>query len=378
VLGLDGVEIRDFGLVPLLWQPGNEPLTMCNPRYAAPELAANKPSTSSDQYSLAMIYLDMVQEHGSGSNKSSTPVRGAAPLIDFSKFSDQERSILQQALDKDPRKRFASNCQFVEALAEALQRRGIASTTTRNVILAAQAGFLDHLREWVSAQIADSDVDRRTPPPDGSLTTAFIAQLVPGTTPLRLEVFRQEWNADFKSRDGDCSRFFVPLPRTFWQRLRSKVIGVDVDVVTESAARQNGVTRIRAALRPVGCDAKVAQEIHERMGPAILASLRNSFGASLERRSTDRLPFARPIMVRHRRTGQRPVELACEGKDISTHGICFVSPKPLERCAVRVQFSLSDDPKDAPILLRAKIIRCEALNNGSFEVGAQFIQEESK
>lgn len=383
VLGLDGVQIRDFGLVARLWQPGAVPLTRCNPRYAAPELDVAKTSAASDQYSLAVIFLDMFQAtNPPGHGKQATPGRSAiASLTDLSQFPERERSVLLRALDRNPENRFASNLQFVQALAQALQQRGIASTATRSVFLAAQAGFLGHLRQWINRQRAlgapadAAGLDGHSPLPDGSQSIAFAAQLLPGTAPLRLEIFRQEWNAMVTQQAPEHFHLFIPLTRTFWQRLRSEVIGVHIDVVMEAPTRANGMSRFRAALRPVGCQAGLVAEIRESLGPAILTSLRTSFSASPERRRADRLPFARPVTVRHRASGQRPVEQLCQGRDISANGISFVAPTALDPCEVRVQFLLTDDPEDTPVILRAKIIRCDAQSDGAFEVGAQFLQD---
>src|SRR5262249_27688329 len=79
--------LGDFGLAALLWLPGRDPVSLVNPRYAAPELAQNCPGPAADQYSLALIYAEMLTgrhprkgQSGSSSGLSSSKSRRTAPL----------------------------------------------------------------------------------------------------------------------------------------------------------------------------------------------------------------------------------------------------------------------------------------------------------
>ena len=55
-----GTRIVDFGLAELVWLPGGLQPAALNPRYTAPELLAGQVKPTSDQYSLALIYLEML------------------------------------------------------------------------------------------------------------------------------------------------------------------------------------------------------------------------------------------------------------------------------------------------------------------------------
>ncbi len=52
--------LEDFGLAPLLWLPSGKPASQLNPRYAAPEVHEPVSSPAADQYSLALIYTEML------------------------------------------------------------------------------------------------------------------------------------------------------------------------------------------------------------------------------------------------------------------------------------------------------------------------------
>lgn len=383
LLGLDGVQIRDFGLIAKLWRPGSKSLAPCNPRYAAPELAANKSNVASDQYSLAMMYVDLHHSSQASGSKHALPGRsGSTPLVDLSQLPAQERDIVQKAMDKNPKKRFGSNLQFVQALAEAMQQRGIASTMTRSAFLATQVGFLDHLRQWVAQRAAASMLRHAGPTrhrlaPDGSLIREFRAMLMPGTAHLRLEVFRQEWNAVITEAAANEFRLFVPLAGTFWQRLCGKTIGIDIRVHVEPPPRNAGLTGLKVTLLPIRCNPTLLAQLHDNIGPALLSSLQTALCAAPERRQSERIPFTNIITVRHRATGQRPSEIECQGKDISGLGICFLAPIELEAKEIRIHFNLPDQPEAAPVILRAKIARCEIQPNGRYEVGAKFLLDNS-
>jgi hypothetical protein len=112
------LRILDFGLAELLWQPaGFEPAGV-NTRYAAPELFAHQSSRACDQYSLALIYQELLtgvhpfrnlnQRQMAAARLRSTPDVGLLPAID--------RPVLLRALHTNPDERFPSCIEFVAAL----------------------------------------------------------------------------------------------------------------------------------------------------------------------------------------------------------------------------------------------------------------------
>src|SRR5204863_909212 len=54
------LRLADFGLIPLVCLPTGRPAAQLNASYAAPELAEAKLSLSADQYSLALIYVELL------------------------------------------------------------------------------------------------------------------------------------------------------------------------------------------------------------------------------------------------------------------------------------------------------------------------------
>lgn len=121
----DRVKVADFGLVKHLErQSASGLLGGVTPLYAAPETFVGKISRHSDQYSLAIVYQELLTGHRPYQAKN---VRQMAQMHlkeepDLRSLPEGERSILAKALAKDPDKRYASCMQFIGALYKAAPR----------------------------------------------------------------------------------------------------------------------------------------------------------------------------------------------------------------------------------------------------------------
>ena len=118
------VKVADFGLVKSLQDDDRSLLAGLTPQYAPPELFDGSPSVASDQYSLAIVYQEML------TGIPPFPGRTAAQLASqhlhsqprLTGLAPHDRSALTRALAKDPAQRFACCHDLVDALrgAEAL------------------------------------------------------------------------------------------------------------------------------------------------------------------------------------------------------------------------------------------------------------------
>jgi hypothetical protein len=128
VLG-DHIKVADFGLVKeLATRTQNSLVSGMTPTYAAPEIFDDEPSAQSDQYSLAIVYQEMLV------GTLPFPGRTAAQLAKQHTLAEpqltsvpaSDRAALAKALAKNPTDRFASCKAFVETLI----RGGNAATAT--------------------------------------------------------------------------------------------------------------------------------------------------------------------------------------------------------------------------------------------------------
>ncbi len=112
------VKVADFGLVKEI---ANRDLSLVGgltPTYSAPEVFQGAPSVHSDQYSLAVLYQEMV------SGGLPFPGISAAELTlqhvhdnpDLSSLPSGERYVVARALAKDPERRYANCSAFLKAL----------------------------------------------------------------------------------------------------------------------------------------------------------------------------------------------------------------------------------------------------------------------
>ena len=118
------VKVADFGLVKHLErQSGSGLLGGVTPLYAAPETFVGKISQHSDQYSLAIVYQELLTGHRPFQAKN---VRQMAQLHmkedpDLRSLPEADRPIVGRALEKNPEKRFQSCMHFIGALYKARQ-----------------------------------------------------------------------------------------------------------------------------------------------------------------------------------------------------------------------------------------------------------------
>lgn len=123
------VKVGDYGLVAQLDGPdaGNRGLT---PRYVAPEVLHGTPSSRSDQYSLALVYQELLT--GEFPYNGRTPQQlmlqhvSAQPNLSGLPPADQE--AVAAALAKKPDERFPSCLAFVQALMTAENATAIPNT----------------------------------------------------------------------------------------------------------------------------------------------------------------------------------------------------------------------------------------------------------
>ncbi len=155
----DRVKVADFGLVrDLAKQSGAGAMGGISPVYAAPETFANKVSKHSDQYSLGVVYVELLtgQKPFNGKNIRQLAMQHMTEAPDLSGVPEEDRPIVARAMAKNPDDRFPSNLAFVRALAgrsESMTSTSIPVTRTT--------------RPGESGQYRQADRSAVTPPPLG-------------------------------------------------------------------------------------------------------------------------------------------------------------------------------------------------------------------
>jgi serine/threonine protein kinase len=118
----DRVKVADFGLVKHLErQSSSGVLGGVTPLYAAPETFSGQISQHSDQYSLAIVYTELLTGHRpfDAKNIRQLAVQHMTYEPELRHLPEAERPVVARALAKDSAKRFPNCLAFVRALYQA-------------------------------------------------------------------------------------------------------------------------------------------------------------------------------------------------------------------------------------------------------------------
>ncbi len=114
-----GVQVCDFGLAQAVGGDHSKSSPAYSPPYAAPELMQGEgPSATTDQFSLAITYVELLTNdlpYPSGSLKKLKAAKLAGE-IDLSKLSGRDRRVVRRACSLDPAERYRNTRQMVAAL----------------------------------------------------------------------------------------------------------------------------------------------------------------------------------------------------------------------------------------------------------------------
>jgi serine/threonine protein kinase len=403
----DLVRIADFGLVPLVWLPTGESAATLNPRYSAPELFDRKPSRTADQYSLALIYAEMltgvhprpnrpggsgiIRRPTPGTNKSTPGIR--RPRLDLDLLPAHDREVVARALSSDPEERFPSCLAFVTALEQAGKveparvKRNLYETLPAVVPFASLMGepagpdaILPAVSQLVTAVAMPSDPRtvlgpqnvRYTVHNDGTWEYRCPLQLFPGAMALKVEGFRAWWGArvNRQLRDNYTLELDVPIPRSFWERfLPQKKLEVEI-LVEPSNATGMRLAEALVRLRYQDNDPNQRARIMTQMGPKVMESVRQYLQATQENRSRERFPLRLPVSV-------YPIlpdldlgaPIAARSRNISFGGMALTLPE-----APTVEWlylHLPSQPATTDWAILARVVRSASTEEG-WELGVMF------
>lgn len=115
----DRVKVADFGLVKQLERSSSSGLMGgVTPIYAAPETFSNKISKHSDQYSLAIVYIELLTglRPFGGKNIRQLALQHMTEEPDLSMLPEIDQPVLAKALAKNPEERFPTCTAFIRSL----------------------------------------------------------------------------------------------------------------------------------------------------------------------------------------------------------------------------------------------------------------------
>lgn len=141
------VKVADFGLLKDLREAECSIVGGLTPVYAPPELFDGRPSFHSDQYSLAVMYQELLTGtrpfHGRTIAQLATQHVHGAPNIE--PLPPCDRPAVARALEKDPERRFENCKAFVDALTHARSGRRGANASVGCENNGTSVGAFDHI-----------------------------------------------------------------------------------------------------------------------------------------------------------------------------------------------------------------------------------------
>ncbi len=363
--------VGDFGLRALLQQADAS-----QGRYVAPELLAGRSSSRCDQFSLAVIYQELLTGVHPLSGGRLKP-----PNLDA--LFGEERNAVARALHTDPEKRFGSCTGLLCALEEAAPGlRSARADTAIDIVAtlfdrreAADSG--QQVLEQLIAQAA-KELPPQEPPawlkePDGGLVLEgrFHASLPPQGAEAKFEGFRRQWNAQLMQSSEQALTYHLGVPTRFWQRWFGQPPMLVVEI---RWTRPRPPTRlfpeaiVRIRTNDTGRnDGSLLKEI----GPVLLDGIQKHLHGHSERRRQERLVWAHPVLAAFvLPDGTRSERIECQGKDISLSGMGLYLPRVLP--GTRLDLSVTTKVNTPPVSLAGNFVRVQRCGDGWYEAGILF------
>ncbi|MBY0232818.1 MAG: protein kinase [Gemmataceae bacterium] len=404
---VDGGQLRiaDFGVIPLVWLPTGESAAAINGRYSAPELFERRATASADQYSLALIYAEMLtgihprpqrpepvpgihRRPGTGGKSGFRP---RVAKLDLDLVPSHDREALQQALSHEPGKRFSSCLAFVEAL----EKAGAPAAPSQNLYLQlpgvipyrslmGEPPGPDTLLPGVGQLVVClADNDRRDPGPpnsryrvlpDGSWEYRCPMQLFPGAMAVKMAGFVAYWHARVLKQEGESYKLDMEVPGqkpSIWNVFRaSQRIQVDVEVQPASG-QGTRLTEARVAVRYEAAAKDQAVRVLSHLSPKIFETVRTCFQATAEQRERERWSVSVPVRLHPVLPDLELAEaIEASARNVSFGGMSLraASVPPVDR----LYLHLHGSPQTADWAVLARVVRCVPAEGGC-EIGVRFL-----
>jgi serine/threonine protein kinase len=425
----DGARLEDFGLTPLLWLPAGRPPAQLNARYSAPELYEPIASPTADQYSLALLYVEMLTgiypRSKPPGGKSGTHRRPGAPLpalphlrgegregggsglhrrpnlsalrpapspfgkVDLDFLPVGDRPAVARALHDDPVQRFPNCTAFLQALQAATPpsvisedraaalppvvafARLMGKTPTQPTSLPpAEQAAADLIAAVVGpVAVHEADNARYIIRADGAWEQRFPIRLFASLLRPKLEGFRQQWNARPVDEGAETFAFEIRTNSGkggFWSGFRPRPAGLIVRLSFQPADAP-GQNQREAVVRVglFGDHGSARAQLLPATAPRLFQSLRAYLQGGTDQRQRERWPFAQHV-------GVYPVIANLEiGRALEGWG-CDISLggvrllAPEEPPSEFAYLHFNETPKTAPLAVLGRIIRVQRRDEGVY------------
>jgi serine/threonine protein kinase len=396
------VLLGDFGLAQLLWVPAGLRIGQAQMRYSAPELAQHLITRSCDQYSLAVIYQEMLTGHHPFRGRMASAVSGkvarlpgkspsgatglgprlpsAQPGPNLDALPAHDRAVLARALDADPERRFATCLEFVRALrAVGGEGRAVADTQPWESRAAPTPTGKPGPRDLITQLFREAkdlwstNPDEPLPPCEGEgLDGRFVAILPPANAIRKFDAFKQQWGARLVESGERSAVFQVGRKSRSWIPWGKAAASLLVEIRwTQPYALTRKMPEVVVRVRPDGTSGPAGVTLLAETGPLLLESLQKHLLGNPERRTGERVLWPHPVVLSYVMPDRGRTEtVACQGKDLSLAGIGLYLPATLPTSQVRLSLATPTHPE--AVTVSGSVVRMQRWDDQLFEAGVLF------
>lgn len=389
------LRVADYCLAQLAWLPAGQQLDQQGLKYAAPELYEGAYHPNSDQYSLALIYAEMLtgQLPFHGNTIKQWREQRRAMELDLRLLPAHEHEVLYRALDFEPSRRFGNCTSFLENLIQSVAKSSgfrmkpltDQSATESSLLLSGETlpvipadeveVILRRLIQVVAMKtIYNKDQGIRFLIDENGMVIHRCAAWLPGGLALnKLDGFAHEWNAKLVEVHEESHEYtyHIKMSQNFWQKMlrrKSEYIAIRIRMTPPKEAN---VKQTEVEIQLCYTDAKPENERDrlEIVVPALLCSLRTYLLAKTETRTSERYRFESKVYLYPIYVNNIGDPIVGTSRDISMTGIRVFTPQEFTSTDCIVQLHTQEF---GSVILPAKLQRCEPLSTGMYDLGLKF------
>jgi serine/threonine protein kinase len=399
LLTRDGLLLADFGLWHTVANALLSPVK-CNTRYAAPELAIGQLSQASDQFSLAVIFQEMLTGVRPFPDRALRATflegdprhrRPELPAPELEPLPALDRAVIARALHPDPNNRFGSCTEFAGALEHDESAAEESKPASRQVVKLGEIevtvdpnapharAIVNELCEVALGQrsIRKFESIRGLIRPGEALVHRCGVYFISGMTKRKLSGFGKDFGLSLVKAEDSLYVYQVLLDTStsFFGRTKNRpTLELQVRII-KPLVRDTRLTEVEMTFKPLHCSPEKESWVLYDAAPTLVQKLRTYLIANVEARGHERLPYVEPLAVTPVSPEAEVGEpLSAQGKDISFDGIGFYIDQSL--CAGQfVLLDLTVRTQRCPVQISGQVVRCQKCSNDQFEVGVRLIAD---
>jgi hypothetical protein len=373
------IKLGDFGLLRNVESDTLEQrLNAISPAYASPELFDGRISRASDQYSLAVVYMEMLtgrQPFTAIELRQAAMQRLIRPP-DLMPLPECDRPVIGRALERDPAARFDSCRSLVDAL------RASSKVDAVPVRLAdghrpggegALPGFVDLAARFVLPD--DATVGRITQRELGkrsaTTTVTCLAQATPASLLAQIPPFAQQWGAEILDYGMQTATLRFAARANWWRRLFRKEDSITVRFRLFQREGKTTTTLVQMTVSYHG--GKVSKESFDQYCRSIVQLIKSFLipheGSPTHVRQHPRIPISCPVSLLRSGPAGITKEIPCTAIDYSARGLGLISQTAVNQGTVQIRLPGAESP------LEAQLVSCHRQNDGNYRLGLFFAFE---